>query len=274
MLKQIEALQRIFAQSLDAEQRSILPLLQAPPCHDAARHTDLLNQRFEFYRSGIRAHWRAALAAAYPVLLAQVGEGYFDELAIAYAQAHPSQSGDLNRFGAALPAFMETYETNPHSRYFADLARLEWSLHVAYFAADTEVLAREAWLAMRPEELLDAKFTVHPACALIRSPYAIADIWTAHQTNAAIPAEIDSPTWALVVRPAWRPAILGQCAAAHAAFGALQRRATLNEALDAAFTINAGFDFTSHWRAWIEAAAITGLVRRVDEPQSTHDLKP
>ena len=136
------------------------------------------------------------------------------------------------------------------------------------------VVAREAWLAMRPEDLLDAKFTVHPACALICSPYAIAEIWTAHQTNAAFPAEINSPTWALIVRPGGRPAILGQCAAAHAAFAALQRRATLNEALDAAFAINSGFDLTSQWRAWIEVAAIAGLAPRVHESKSTPELKP
>ncbi len=144
---------------------------------------DNLRQRVDLYRSSIRANRRTALASAYPVLQDLVGEAYFDALSVAYAQAYPSQSGDLNRFGAALPAFIETYEQGPRFRYFCDLARLEWSLHLAYFAADANVLTQAEWTAIRPEDLLDAKLAVHPACALVSSRYAIAEIWTAHQTG-------------------------------------------------------------------------------------------
>ncbi|WP_236067022.1 HvfC/BufC family peptide modification chaperone [Paraburkholderia haematera] len=207
----------------------------------------------------MRANWRTALASAYPVLLTLVGEARFDTLSMAYAEAHPSQSGDLNRFGAALPAFLETCDQAPRFSFFADLARLEWLLHLAYFAADANVLTPPEWAAIRPEDLLDAKLAVHPACALISSRYAIAEIWSAHRPVEALPANLESPTYALVVRPQWRPTLLVQCAAAHAAFDALQRGATLNEVLDSAFAIDAEFDFTSQWRAWITASAITGL---------------
>jgi hypothetical protein len=292
MLTPLESLQRMFAESLESGQRPVLSRLQcaarevdhaqaradsptcatgqAPCSTDSGTGsgsgdgtgnelTDNLRQRVDLYRSSIRANWRTALGSAYPVLLALVGEAYFDALSMAYAQAHPSQSGDLNRFGAALPAFIETYEPAPRFRYFADLARLEWSLHLAYFAADANVLTQPEWAAIRPEDLLDAKLAVHPACALISSRYAIAQIWTAHQPAGSFPAALESPTYALVVRPLWRPHILVQCAAAHAAFDALQRGATLNEALDSAFAIDVEFNFTSQWRAWIAASAITGL---------------
>ncbi|NMM00843.1 DUF2063 domain-containing protein [Paraburkholderia sp. RP-4-7] len=288
MLTPLESLQRMFAESLESEQRPVLSRLQCTarevdhaqaradsptcatgqtPCSTGTgtgngtgdRLTDNLRQRLDLYCSSIRANRRTALASAYPVLLALVGAAYFDALSMAYTQAHPSQSGDLNRFGAALPAFIETYEPAPRFRYFADLARLEWSLHLAYFAADANVLTQPEWAAIRPEDLLDAKLAVHPACALISSRYTIAGIWTAHQPAGSFPADIESPTYALVVRPLWRPHILIQCAAAHAAFDALQRGATLNEALDSAFAIDVEFNFTSQWRAWIAASAITGL---------------
>ncbi|MCX4174073.1 MULTISPECIES: HvfC/BufC N-terminal domain-containing protein [Paraburkholderia] len=286
MRTSLESLQRMFAESLEGEQRPVLSQLQCtargvdhaqgradgpafvaeqtPCCNgngngNGAELKDNLRQRVDLYRSSIRANRRTALASAYPVLLALVGEAYFDALSVAYTQAHPSQSGDLNRFGAALPAFVETYEQAPRFRYFANLARLEWSLHLAYFAADANVLTQAEWAAIRPEDLLETKLAVHPACALISSPYAIAEIWTAHQPGGSFPADPESPTYALVVRPQWRPQILVQSAAAHAAFDALQRGATLNEALDSAFAIDAEFNFTSQWRAWIAASAITGL---------------
>lgn len=255
MLTALESLQRMFAVSLDSPQKAVLSHLQT-----ASTHNDRVTERIELYRSAIRVRWRAALANAYPVLHAQLGEEAFDKLATAYAQAHPSQSGDLNRFGATLPAFVEGYAIKPRLCYLADLARLEWSLHEAYFAADAEVLAQEAWLAIRPDDLLAARLAVHPACTLISSPYAIADIWRAHQMNESLPVDIASPTHALVVRPHWRPELLTQSVAANSAFDALQRGTTLDEALDAAFGIDAEFDFTSQWRAWISASAIVGIM--------------
>ena len=276
----LESLQRMFAESLEGEQRPVLSQLQCTgrgvdqaqgraespayvaeqtPCFSGIKLTGNLRERVDLYRSSIHANRRTALTSAYPVLLALVGEDYFAALSAAYGETHPSQSGDLNRFGAALPAFIETYEQAPRFRYFADLARLEWSLHLAYFAADANVLTPAEWAVILPEDLLEAKLAVHPACALISSRYAIADIWAAHQPGGSFPANFESPTHVLVVRPQWQPQILVQCAAAHAAFDALQRGTTLNEALDSAFAIDAEFNFTSQWRAWIAASAITGL---------------
>ena len=285
----LKSLQRMFAESLETSRRPVLAHLQVSPGGPAHASTRAiidrvddgqassetsLRQRIDLYRSSIRAHRRAALANAYPVLLSLVGDIYFDALSHAYAREHPSQSGDLNRFGAALPAFIERYETAPRFRYFADLARLEWSLHLACFAADADVLTPQQWAAIRPDELLDAKLAVHPACSLITSRYAIAGIWTAHQPDGRFPTDLDSSTYALIVRPHWRPQILVQSAAAHAAFAALQRGATLDEALDTAFGIDAEFNFTSQWRAWIAASAITGLAERTPRPRYTLAREP
>ncbi|MFM0128477.1 HvfC/BufC N-terminal domain-containing protein [Paraburkholderia sediminicola] len=146
----LESLQRMFAESLEGDQRPVLSQLQcrgrgvdqaqgrSENLACAAEQTprfsgngngaelkDNLSQRVDLYRSSVRANRRTALASAYPFLLALVGEDYFDALSVAYAEAHPSQSGDLNRFGTALPAFIETYEQAARFRYFADLARLE-----------------------------------------------------------------------------------------------------------------------------------------------------
>nr|WKF61938.1 hypothetical protein HUO10_006470 [Paraburkholderia busanensis] len=287
-----ESLQRLFVRSLEGESRPVLAELRAPtratipaqaPAstqtsapmqrpsagqndNDSNNDNDsdaLQRHRLDLYRHNIDANRRAALANAYPVLLALVGEDYFDALSRGYAREHPSQSGDLNRFGAMLPDFVDAYETDPRYRYFADLARLEWALHTAYFAADAATLSAERWAALNPGDLLHTPFATHPACTPIASPFAIAAIWTAHQPDGAFPQDltIDSPAHVLVVRPQWRPEILVQSAAAHAAFGALQRGATLDVALDAAFAIDAGFDFPSQWRAWIAGAAITGPAR-------------
>jgi hypothetical protein len=263
MTASLESLQRSFAQSLDSEQQPVLPFLHAPLQRNAARDETMLRERLDLYASAIRARQRAALANAYPVLLAEIGDERFDALSIAYAQAHPSPGGDLTRFGMSLPAFIERDDIEPCFRYCADLARLEWALHVAYFAADITPLEQQAWLAMHADALLDARLAVHPACQLISSLYAIAGIWKAHvQPGSRVPANVDLPTCVLVVRPRWQPEVVVQSASAHVALGALQRGATLDEALDAAFEIDAAFDFTSQLQIWISSCAITGVVDR------------
>lgn len=258
----LASLQEAFAAMLDdpaADAAMTVHLLHAGP--NAA-----LQERLGLYRGNVRASRRAALASAYPVLAALVGDAYFNALALAYARAHPSRDADLNRFGAALPAFIERYETDARYAYFGDVARLEWALHVAAFAADAEPLASAKWQAIGAERLMSARLAVHPACAALASRYAALAIWRAHQhTNVddksrnAWPEHIDTPCWTLVVRPHWRPAALAHTQAAHEAFVALQRGATLDEALECAFAIDAAFDFASQWRTWIEAGAIVGL---------------
>ena len=280
MSTQPECLQQTFAQALDdpLHEPSLLALVKpfsqlpdtaaaspganaahGPRLPVAAGPDEILRQRIGLYRGNVRSHWRATLANAYPVLLALGGDAWFNALSLAYARAHPSLSGDLNRFGDALPMFIGEYERDPRFRYFVDVARLEWSLHVAYFAADVTPFTPQHWLELGNERLLDTSLAVHPACAAIASHFAIADIWLAHQMGGVFPLRIDIPSWTLVVRPAWQPTVLVQSEAAHAAFMALRSGEPLNAALEAALAVDPEFDFVSQWQAWISTCAITGV---------------
>ncbi|WP_158601852.1 putative DNA-binding domain-containing protein [Pararobbsia silviterrae] len=220
---------------------------------------NLIEARLALYRGHVHAHRHAALSNAYPVLRSLVGAPYFERLARAYGAAHPPASGDLHGFGHAMAAFVPTYETDPRFAYFGDIAALEWAVHAAYYAADVTPFSVADWAAVEAD-LLDARIAIHPACAAIASPYAIARIWTAHQPDGVFPAVIDTRAYVLVVRPAWQPTVLDQSEAAHRAWTALARGQTLNAALDAAFEADATFDFPAQWRIWIESAAVVGRV--------------
>ncbi|TCG04057.1 hypothetical protein BZM27_43565 [Paraburkholderia steynii] len=289
----LEWLQRTFASALDDPEHErlieayIAPVVAASDA-TAARATDqktsdlygdavtghghdtIVRHRIATYRRTVRARWRAALTSAYPVLLALVGDAYFDVLSIAYARAHPSRSGDLNGFGGDLPVFIGEFEGDQRFGYFADVARLEWSLHVAWFAADTTPLTPDQWLQIDKDRLLDSQLAVNPACAAIASRYAIADIWRAHQPGGVLPLQLDIPTCTLVVRPQWRPEVLVQSSAAHAAFIALQKGKTLNEALDTAYALDADFDLAVQWQTWISTGAITGITAGAAPSSASH----
>ncbi|WP_233861882.1 HvfC/BufC family peptide modification chaperone [Paraburkholderia adhaesiva] len=257
----LASLQEAFAAALadpDAD-ASLAGRLQAVRASDSSQADALLRERIGLYRGNVRAARRQALVHAYPVLAELTGETYFDALALAYARAYPTRDADLNRFGASLPSFIEGYERDPRYAYFGDVARLEWALHVAAYAANVVPLTPQAWTDLGAERLATARLAVHPACAALASCYAVEAIWRAHRPGAEWPGCIDTPSWTLVLRPQWRPALVTHTEAAHVAFVALQRGDTLGEALDEAFTVDAGFDFARLWRVWINSGAITGL---------------
>ncbi|CAD6513753.1 hypothetical protein LMG27952_00774 [Paraburkholderia hiiakae] len=250
----LEAMQRTFAAALDDPNADAALASEMLPAD-----TTLLHERMGLYRGNARAARRLALANAYPVLAALTGETYFDALALAYARAHPSRDADLNRFGVQLPEIVEGYETDARYAYFADVARLEWALHTANYAANATPLNAQQWQALGAERLAQSHLLVHPACAALALRFDAVAIWRAHQPGGVWPERVDVPTCALVARPQWRPTVFLHTHAAHAAFVALRDGATLDDALAQAFDIDPAFDFGRQWRVWIEAHAIVGV---------------
>jgi uncharacterized protein len=215
---------------------------------------NLAEQRFALYRGNLTASWSKTLASAYPVLVALVGEEFFDGLARAYGKAYPSQSGDLNRFGERFAEFLADFRHVADYPYFPDVARLEWSVHRAHYADDAPPFDATQLTGLTPEQLDHARLQFHPACALIESRWAAAEIWHAHQPEAGLelPSDIERANHAIVARPHWKAEVLSLDAAAFAALSALYNGQTLGAALDAALEIGLEFDFGSCLQQWLQ----------------------
>ncbi|WP_071651562.1 MNIO family bufferin maturase, partial [Duganella phyllosphaerae] len=121
--------QQLFADALVAPDA-------APPALSLWRPHQHNDHRLTLYRGNLAATATKALAAAYPVIAALVGHAFFGALARAYVRAQPSQDGDLNRFGAQLGDFLDDFPPAATLPYLADMARLEWAVHRAHYAAD------------------------------------------------------------------------------------------------------------------------------------------
>ena len=238
-------------------------LLDAGQAHAAATlcRGVLVEERLGLYRGSMNATWRRVLGQAYPVLLALVGEEFFAGLARAYGRRYPSQDADLNRFGDGFAAFLVTFPPAAQLPYLPDMARLEWALHLAYYAPDAAGLAAEALASLAPEQLEACRFTLHPACALIHSDWQVVALWQAHQQeNAVFPQQMAAASHALVCRPQWQAQVLAQDAAAYAALRLLMQGKSFGVALDAAFGIDADFDLGGQLRLWLEHAVLTAML--------------
>ena len=234
-------LQDDFAAALLDRDARILPHLKGDPA------------RFGLYRGNLTASWDKALAAAFPVVRALMGEAFFTDLARAYGRAHPSAEPDLNLFGASFAGFLAGFEHVAGYPYLPDMARLEWLLHRAHYAPDGAPLSGDVLAALPPDQVEAARLPLHPACALFHSPWAIVTLWQAHQPDSgvAFPQQLDAHSFAAVVRPWWKTAVVPLAAATYAALAALEQGATVGEALDAAFEVDEQCDAGAMFRLWI-----------------------
>ncbi|MES2295611.1 MAG: DUF692 family multinuclear iron-containing protein [Pseudomonadota bacterium] len=217
--------------------------------------------RFALYRGNLSATWDKSLGAAYPVLRALVGEEFFSALTRAYGMAEPSQDADLNRFGATFAQFLAHFAHVADYPYLPDMARLEWALHRAHYGADAPGVTAAQLAAMAPEQLENARLRLHPACAVLASPWASLALWRAHQGEggAPFPATLAATSYALVARPRWRAEAVEIDAGAYAALAALATGACFGAALDAAFEADPQFDVAARLAQWLELALIVGI---------------
>ena len=205
--------------------------------------------RMEVYRGNIHGNRQSALAGAYPVVRMIVGAAYFELLADAYGAAHPSVSGDLHEYGGALARFLESYEDAADLPYLPDVARLEWLVHRAYYAADP--------VPFDPSRPTEARLA--PACALLAAEWPVARIWHAHQEGGE-PAAVDlsaSAERVLVYRPGWRVEVCALDPGDNCFLGRLTAGASLGEALEAAVHADSTFDPRAALAAWVQTGVIT-----------------
>ncbi|HEU4353187.1 MAG TPA: DNA-binding domain-containing protein [Burkholderiales bacterium] len=205
------------------------------------------------YRGNVFGNWGQALVGAYPIVRKIVGEEFFAGLARAYAGAHPSRSGDLNEYGERLADFVAGFPHTLDLPYLPDVARIEWLAHRAYYAPDAT-----------PFELqgLDGSSVLRltPPSALIVSRWPLGRIWTVHQDDYEGPIDVDlgaSPDWILVHRPAWRVQVRSLAPGDYRFLEAIQRRETLQAALEAAATEDGAFDASLVLARWVDAGVIT-----------------
>ena len=145
--------------------------------------------------------------------------------------------------------------------YLPDVAALEWSVRRAHYAGDAFGLARESIAALPPGDLLASRFKLHPAYATLESHYPVASIWLAHQLNAtvALPCDLDSREFALVIRPGWRVEVLVASAGEVAALKHLHAGADMECAIGAALAIEPQFNFARALVRWLDNAVLVDM---------------
>ena len=256
--------------TLAAQQAALLAALwDGPPAAQAL--APLLQPSWQrglqVYQANGQALAERALAAAYPVLQQLLGTDSFAELARAFWHRRPPQHGDMNRWGADLAVFLQADAQLQDDPYLADVARLEWALHSCSMAADVEAdpASYARLLSEDPSTLL---LRLAPGCAVLPSAWPTLSIVQAHRLGTGL-EEAGRRLRAGHAETAvlWRAGLQPQLRAAHAGeaalLQALNQGQTLGNALDAALTQAADFDFS----AWLQEAVTGSLLLGVHSPE-------
>ena len=224
----------------------------------------LAQKGLKTYRANGHALAERALAAAYPVLARLIGATSFAALARDFWHHQPPTDGDIGQWGGALPGFVRASAQLADEPYLGDVARAEWTLHVAAGAADAPT-DPASWALLAQADPADTYLLLAPGTTVLRSSYPVASVLAAHaDADAAdeyaltlagerLRAGVAETliVWRDGLRPAAREALPGEAACV----GALLAQAPLATALAAAPEL----DFTH----WLTQAAQTGLLRAV-----------
>ncbi len=132
------------------------------------------------YTDHAKATANRALAAAFPTVVALLGEDAFATLAKKFWHTLPPQKGDLAQWGDELALFIEGCQPLAPWPYLADCARLDWALHLAERSQDLTPNPQTIHLLAQhdPTHLV---LELLPSCQVLSSAYPVFTIWLAHQ---------------------------------------------------------------------------------------------
>lgn len=147
--------------------------------------------RLAIYRGNTITNLRGALREVYPIVNKLVGAPFFDHAAAEFIATHPSRSGDLNEYGGGFAEFLASYEPAVALPYLPGVARMEWALEKAYYAADAGPLELARLASVPAERYGDLRLVLHPAASLVQSAYPLQAIWAMHQPEYAGDGGVD-----------------------------------------------------------------------------------
>lgn len=132
--------------------------------------------RLSVYSKNISGGRIKALTGAFPVCYQILGEECFNAIAAEYVNENPSKARDLNVYGESFPLTLERvisqYKEFTELPYLAELARLEWAYHRAYYTDGH-------WPIMRDGDSLNEQPKIHinQSLTLITSSFPLDKIW-------------------------------------------------------------------------------------------------
>ncbi len=201
--------------------------------------------RLRIYQNNVLITLDETLKSRYGCIANLVGEEFFKQTARNYIKQNPPTSGNLDDYGESFIDYIAEIPSLKNFPYLKDVAKLQWALHKAYFAADAKLIDRIKLSQVSPEKLEDIKFKLHPSSYLISSNLPINRLWEISQDayEGEINVDINSGgVDILVVRPEYKINTIILEKGEYAFLKSLQNEQTLATAFEHACLDNENYD--------------------------------
>ncbi len=220
-------------------------------------------QRLNVYRNNIMVSLVEAMLDSYPVVTQLTGEEFATAMARVYVGENPPTSPVLFEYGGDFGDFIENFAPAASLPFLSDVARLESAWLTAFHSADCQPLGIEGLGEYHEDAPGGLRFSFCPSVHLLRSPYPVVSIWSAHQgdeIDEVLLAKAEGEEYALVNRPRADVVVRSLTRATFAFFTTLQAGHTLATAIDKG---NCCHDFDP--AAAISALFEAGVVAEIKE---------
>jgi hypothetical protein len=124
-------------------------------------------RRLAIYYDGYRSRLVEALSADFEALAAVMGEEAFARACRAYVEATPSAFRNVRWYGGDLAAFLRDTQPWCGQPWLADIARFEWTLTLAFDAADAPHVRFEDLAILPGDAWATLGFRLHPSARTI-----------------------------------------------------------------------------------------------------------
>jgi hypothetical protein len=152
--------------------------------------------RLDIYRNNVTASLVNALMETFKICSAIVGEEFFKAMALYFVRRNPPKSPILTLYGSEFSAFIKDFPPASSVAYLSDVANLEYARVVTFHCAD-EVSDHTPEVQLA----LDTVISLTKNSQIIRSEFALYDIWVAHLSDECSgQIEISSPQSILIFR--------------------------------------------------------------------------
>jgi hypothetical protein len=216
-------------------------------------------KRLDIYRNNVFSNYRNALEAVYPVILNLVGADYFRQAAHRYVERYASVSGDIHHYGESFAELLASLPGAADLAYLPDVARLEWSIHAAFHAADAERLDLSRLQGIAPEDYPHLRFKLNPATRLLESPFPIRRIWQVNLPDFEGDQRVDLSEGGgavLVMRRSFLMEVENISGAESAMLNAFARAEMFGQALEQSLALDPAFDVAAFLQRFVANEAI------------------
>ncbi len=220
-------------------------------------------KRLSIYRNNVFSNYRGALEAVYPAILSLVGPDFFRQAAQRYVKQFPSHSGDIHHYGERFAELLVSMPGAEDLAYLPDVARLEWSIHAAFHAADAERLDLRQLQNIAPENYANICFKLNPAARLLESPFPIQRIWQVNLPDYQGDQRVDLSEGGgavLAMRRNFVMEVENISAAESSMLNAFAREETFDQALEQSLNADSVFNVAAFLQRFVSNETIVDFI--------------